>query len=88
MEMNNMTMKPKKIFPNTHRVWWSGNEDKKQIVYKNADYFDEWCDEMNDMGYDVVEYDGGTHETIIHTPEGTVVWCYPYWRLVKREVVA
>ena len=83
-----MTMKPKKIFPNTHRVWAWGNEDNKQILYKNGDYFDEWCDEMNDMGYDVVQYGGGIHEPIIHPPEGTVVWCYPYWRLVKREVVA
>ena len=42
---------------------------------------------MDEMGYDVVEYDGGIYEQLIHTPHGTEVWCYPHWQIVKREVV-
>ena len=82
-------MKQTNGYPLPHRVWIWGDADRKQIVYKQADYFDEWCDEMNLMGYDVVEYDGGIYERIMNTPHGTEVWCYPYWRLVvKQEVVA
>jgi hypothetical protein len=69
--------------PLPHRVHVMG-----QIVYKHADNFDSWCDEMNEMGYDVVEYDGGIYERLMNTPHGTEVWCYPHWQLVKREVIA
>ena len=75
-------------FPNMHRVVLGNETDGTQILWKNGDYFDTWCEEMDSMGYDVVEHEeGGMYERLQHAPHGTVVYCYSYWRLVEKVVV-
>ena len=81
-------MNMSKHFPNIHRVIiehsWSGKLLRQPVVkYIKARDFDEWCDWMNEEGYDVC--DNGTHEALIHSPYTTEVWCYPQWKLTKQE---
>ena len=77
-----------KHFPKVHRViiehsWLGELLDKPAVTYIKARDFDEWCDWMNEEGYDVC--DDGMYERLMHCPHTTEVWCYSQWVLRKQE---
>ena len=77
-----------KHFPQVHRVliehtWWGHQLAHPVAKYIKSRDFDEWCEEMSEEGYDVC--DDGVHEVLVHSPHTTEVWCYPQWKLIKRE---
>lgn len=78
-------------FPKLHRVIIEHSVTGELLnnpvaTYIKAREFDEWCDEVQKEGYDVL--DDGMYERLMHTPHGTEVWCYSQWRLAEQEVVA